>query len=118
MPNREIGYAVSKNYRNKGYTTQAAKGLIKYLFENTNLDVLNATALTYNKPSNRVIEKCGFKFINNVEIENHEFYYYKLNKSEWENNMKNFVIDDSTSEEGEIVRKGIIEYNLSKVPFT
>ena len=118
LPNREIGYAVSKNYRNKGYTTQAAKGLIKYLFENTNLDVLNATALTYNKPSNRVIEKCGFKFINNVEIENHEFYYYKLNKSEWENNMKNFVIDDSTSEEGEIVRKGIIEYNLSKVPFT
>ena len=85
LPNREIGYAISKNYRNKGYTTQAAQGLIKYLFENTNLEVLNVTALTYNKPSNRVIEKCGFNFISNIEIENQEFYYYKISKKQWEN---------------------------------
>lgn len=32
-PNREIGYAISKYHRNRGYTTQAVKGLIKYMFE-------------------------------------------------------------------------------------
>lgn len=84
LPNREIGYAISKDYRCKGYTTQAAEGLIKYLFEKTNTEVLNAIALTYNTPSNRVIQKCGFKFISNIEIENKEFYHYKLSKSEWE----------------------------------
>ncbi|WP_051623484.1 GNAT family N-acetyltransferase [Clostridium hydrogeniformans] len=82
-PNREIGYAISKDHTCKGYGTQAAQGLIKYLFENTNTDVLNATALTYNTPSNKVIEKCGFRLMGTIEIEGHDFYYYKLSKSQW-----------------------------------
>ena len=82
-PNREIGYAISKDYRNRGYTTQAVQGLIKYMFENTNVDVLNATALTYNTPSNKVIQKCGFMLMGKMVIENEDYFYYKLNKSEW-----------------------------------
>jgi [ribosomal protein S5]-alanine N-acetyltransferase len=84
LPNREIGYAISKDYRCKGYTTQAAQGLVKYLFENTNVEELNAIALTYNIPSNRVIHKCGFNFISSIEIEKQEFYHYKLSKHKWE----------------------------------
>lgn len=83
-PNREIGYAISRDYTGRGYATQAAQGLIKYLFENTNTDVLNATALIHNTPSNKVIQKCGFKLMGNMKIEGKNFYYYKLNKSEWE----------------------------------
>lgn len=83
-PNREISYAISKDYRCKGYTTQAAQGLIKYLFENTNVEELNTIALTHNIPSNRVIRKCGFNFISSIEIDNEEFYHYKLSKCEWE----------------------------------
>ena len=82
-PNREIGYAISKYYRGKGYATQAAKGLIRYIFEYTNIEVLNATALTYNTPSNRVIQKCGFKLIGTIVIDNQEYYHYKLLKNDW-----------------------------------
>lgn len=32
--------------------------------------------------------------------------------------MRNFVIDESTREEAGLVDNGIVEYNLSKVPFT
>ena len=32
--------------------------------------------------------------------------------------MKNYVIEESTREEYVLVDKGIVEYNLSKVPFT
>jgi len=32
--------------------------------------------------------------------------------------MKNYVIEKSTGEEYDLVNKGIVEYNLSKVPFT
>lgn len=39
-PNREIMYAISRDYRGKGYTTQAAQGLIDFLFQKTNVDVL------------------------------------------------------------------------------
>ncbi|MBU3114279.1 GNAT family N-acetyltransferase [Clostridium lacusfryxellense] len=79
-PNREVGYAISKYYRNKGYTTQAVQGLIKYMFEKTNIKVLNAIVLSHNVSSNRVIQKCGFRYMNNIEIENREFYYYKLRR--------------------------------------
>jgi RimJ/RimL family protein N-acetyltransferase len=81
-PNREIGYAISKYHRNKGYTTQAVKAFIEFLFEETNIKVLNAMALTYNIPSSKVIQKCGFRYLGNIKIENREFYHYKLCKSE------------------------------------
>ncbi len=79
-PNREIMYAISKDYRGKGYTTQAAQGMIKYLFEKTNVEILNAVALINNISSNRVIQKCGFVFFNSIEIENENYNYYKLTK--------------------------------------
>lgn len=81
-PNREIGYAISKYHRNKGYMTQAVQGLIRYLFENTNVAALNAIALADNAPSNKVIQKCGFKYIDNVKIGEREFYHYKHAKKE------------------------------------
>lgn len=87
-PNREVGYGISRDYTCKGYATQAVQGLTKYLFENTDLEVLNAVALTYNTPSNKVIQKCGFKLVGNLDLENQDFYYYKLTKSEWENSRK------------------------------
>lgn len=106
-PNREIAYAISKDYRGRGYTTEAANALIKYLFEKTDTTVINAIALTYNKPSNRVIQKSGFNFIGNIEIESEEFCQYKLNKNEWINkrrevykmNVRDFEeFDESCSE--------------------
>ena len=83
VPNREVGYGISRDYTCRGYATEAVRGLTKYLFENTDLEVLNAVALTYNTPSNKVIKKCGFSLVGNVDIENKDFYYYKLNKSDW-----------------------------------
>lgn len=81
--NTEIAYAISKYYRNKGYTTQAAKALINYLFEETNMDTLSALALINNLSSNRIIQKCGFKFSNNIEIGNRKFNWYKLCKKNY-----------------------------------
>ncbi|MCU5376068.1 GNAT family N-acetyltransferase [Bacillus cereus] len=82
-PNREIMYAVSSEYHNNGYATKATKGLIGYLFENTNVDVLNAIALIKNVPSNKVIEKCGFTYLGQQMIENQIYNHYVLSKSGW-----------------------------------
>ncbi|MFS1519546.1 GNAT family N-acetyltransferase [Bacillus sp. SCS-151] len=79
-PNREISYVISEYYRNKGYTTNAVKGLAKYLFEKTNLEILNAIALTNNESSNRVITKSGFTYMKTIDIEGEEYYQYILNK--------------------------------------
>lgn len=82
-PNREIMYAVSSEYHNNGYATKATKGLINYLFEKTNVDVLNAIALINNVASNKVIEKCGFTYLSQQTIENQIFNHYVLSKCEW-----------------------------------
>ncbi|EOP96793.1 GNAT family N-acetyltransferase [Bacillus cereus] len=82
-PNREIMYAVSSEYHNNGYATKATKGLINYLFEKTNVDVLNTIALINNVASNKVIEKCGFIYKCQQRIENQIYNHYILRKSEW-----------------------------------
>ncbi|HAK43796.1 MAG TPA: hypothetical protein DCM59_15210 [Clostridium sp.] len=56
--------------------------MIKYLFQETNADTLSALALRNNISSNRVIQKCEFKFIDNIEINDHEFNWYKLCKKD------------------------------------
>ncbi|AXO93283.1 acetyltransferase [Bacillus anthracis] len=86
-PNREIMYAVSSEYHNNGYATKATKGLINYLFEKTNVDVLNAIALINNVASNKVIEKCGFIYLSEQEIANQLYNHYQLSKSEWIKNI-------------------------------
>ncbi|EDX67387.1 acetyltransferase, GNAT family [Bacillus cereus NVH0597-99] len=82
-PNREIMYAVSSEYHNNGYATKATKGLVDYLFEKTNVDVLNAIALINNVASNKVIEKCGFIYKRQQKIENQIYNHYILRRSEW-----------------------------------
>lgn len=82
-PNREIVFAISIKLSNKGYRTQAVQGMIGYLFKNTDANELNAVALIHNTPSNRVIQKCGFEFVRNIEIDNEKYNYYKLCKDDW-----------------------------------
>ncbi|WP_337912922.1 GNAT family N-acetyltransferase [Cohnella zeiphila] len=82
-PNREIVYAVSKDHRGKGYTTQAAQAMIRYLFEQTDVEALAAIALVGNAPSNAVIRKCGFHYQSVIEIDSEKYDYYRLDKKGW-----------------------------------
>ncbi|SEN45488.1 GNAT family N-acetyltransferase [Paenibacillus sp. OK076] len=79
-PNREIMYGISKHFRNRGFTTQAVQGITQYLFENTNVEVLNAIALLTNQASSKVIQKCKFEYLNWIEIENEPYNHYQLLK--------------------------------------
>ncbi len=63
------------------------KGLIDYLFKETNLIILNAIALINNAPSNKVIKKCGFTYLSEQKIENQLYNHYVLSKSEWIKNI-------------------------------
>ncbi|WP_324656381.1 GNAT family N-acetyltransferase [Bacillus cereus] len=82
-PNREIMYAISNEHQNHGYATKATKGLIDFLFKETNLNVLNVIALINNVASNKVIEKCGFIYKSQQRIENQIYNHYILRRSEW-----------------------------------
>lgn len=59
--NPEIGYCLSKAYWNQGIMSEALKEFIKHLFKR-GFTTLLIEADERNIGSNRVIEKCGFKF--------------------------------------------------------
>ena len=57
-----ISYALSADYRGKGYMTETVKRMIKYAFEEMKIDLLTAFHYPHNICSKRVIEKCGFQY--------------------------------------------------------
>lgn len=53
--------STSKGLRGKGYGTKATKAIVKYAFEQLNINLIFSRILEYNAASQRVKEKCGFK---------------------------------------------------------
>ena len=58
----ELGYNINRNYWNKGYTTEASKGLIKWAYDVLDAREFCANYATANVASGKVLEKCGFEF--------------------------------------------------------
>lgn len=59
----EIGYVLSRDYWGKGLMPEAIQRVIPYLFEDIKLDAITVGHFTHNNQSRRVIEKCGFQFM-------------------------------------------------------
>jgi ribosomal-protein-alanine N-acetyltransferase len=66
---REIGYVLSKDYWGKGIMPEVVNEVIRYLFEEENLDFIVCGHFTDNNQSKRVQEKCGFKHYKQIKYE-------------------------------------------------
>jgi len=55
----EIGYAISPDYENQGYATEAARGMIDYAFSWSNIKMVDAHTLAEENASGKVLQKCG-----------------------------------------------------------
>ena len=62
----ELGYCLSKKFWNQGLMTEACLAFIGILF-NMGFDEMTIRAVKENIGSNRVIEKCGFVFVNETK---------------------------------------------------
>jgi RimJ/RimL family protein N-acetyltransferase len=88
----EIGYRIKPSERRKGYTTEAARLLVDYLFTTkTDIERIESVTDTENVPSQKVLEKNGFKregelrkrfFNKNGRYRNE--YIYSLLREEWQ----------------------------------
>lgn len=58
----EIEYCIGAEFQCRGYATEATKAIIAYGFDEINLHKVQICTKTINKPSKRVIEKCGFTY--------------------------------------------------------
>lgn len=67
----EIGYALSFEYWNKGYMTEALGGIIEFIFLNFNVEEVRAKYVAENIGSGKVMQKNNMKKI--YEIEEYEY---------------------------------------------
>jgi [ribosomal protein S5]-alanine N-acetyltransferase len=58
----ELGYVANRNVWGKGYVTEAAKALCDFAFKKMNVNRIEAGTIVGHVASQRVLEKCGFKF--------------------------------------------------------
>jgi RimJ/RimL family protein N-acetyltransferase len=63
----EIGYGIAPAYRGRGYASEAAQGLIDYAFEQPSVQTVWAHTLAEPNASVRVLTKCGFTMIAEME---------------------------------------------------
>ncbi len=56
----EIEYCIGKTFQNKGFITESVKAITAYAFEKVGFNRVQVSCRSVNKPSKRVIEKCGF----------------------------------------------------------
>ena len=69
LKGREIGYVLSKEHWGKGMMPEAVKAVIDWMFEHTEADFLTCGYFVWNRQSQRVQEKCGFRFLKYIEFE-------------------------------------------------
>lgn len=69
MLGREIGYVLSKAYWGQGLMPEAVKAVIQWLFFDQQLDFIIIGHFDHNSQSQRVIEKCGFRYIKTTQLE-------------------------------------------------
>jgi RimJ/RimL family protein N-acetyltransferase len=84
-----VHFWLGRKFWGKGYMTEAAKCVINYVFQGLNFNRLDVDLIAMNNRSQRVIEKCGFKF----ECEKEEYVkkegkyenmkYYRLLRREY-----------------------------------
>lgn len=58
----EVGYCIGKRWWNKGYTTEALRGVVEYWFDNTDAGWISAGHALQNPASGKVLQKAGFWF--------------------------------------------------------
>jgi len=86
----EVGYALSKDFWNKGYTTEAFEEVIKFGFERMKLNRVEATCKLANSASEKVMLKCGLSYEGILrkrlfaKSEYHDLKLYSLLRNEWE----------------------------------
>ena len=59
----EVGFSLVKNWRGRGYATEALKKVLEYLTENERICCVTAWCASENIGSRRVLEKAGMRYI-------------------------------------------------------
>jgi RimJ/RimL family protein N-acetyltransferase len=76
-PDVELGYKLGREFRGRGYATEASRASLDYGFEQLGLERIVAVAWPENAASIRVMEKAGMSFAGRGHHYGHETVVYE-----------------------------------------
>ena len=86
----ELGYKLGSRWWNQGYTSEAAKAVVEYMFQNTDVERIEAYNSVKNPASGKVMEKVGMhkegllRHFYKTREGFHDCTLYGIIRDEWE----------------------------------
>ena len=62
---RDVGWFIATEHQNKGYATEMARAILDFMFNEVEIEKIITSAATINKGSWKLMEKLGFKYLEN-----------------------------------------------------
>lgn len=93
----ELGYKLGSRWWNQGYSSEAAKAVIDYMFRNTDIERIASYSSVENISSRKVMEKAGMSYEGllrhyyKTREEFHDCTLYGIIRNEWE--KRYFVLE-------------------------
>jgi ribosomal-protein-alanine N-acetyltransferase len=82
-PEVELGYKLGREWRGRGFATEAGRAWLAYGFETLGLDRIVAVAWPENTASWRVMEKCGMTRVGPGHHYGHDTLLYRITREEF-----------------------------------
>lgn len=79
----DLGYRLNEKFWGKGYGLESALPWVKFAFEELKIEKLNAGAHEDNIGSNKILQKCGMKYINQYDWETFPWSWYEITADEY-----------------------------------
>ena len=79
----EVGYALIKDFRGKGYAAEASEAFLIYGFETLNLKEIVAVARPENRASRRVMERVGMTYDYTGRFYERDLVHYSISREEF-----------------------------------
>lgn len=82
LPHHDIGFAFLPAHQQKGYAFEAASAVLKDVLKHTKHPVVLATTLKDNFGSIRLLEKLGFQFAEQIQVQDKNLLLHSITSSE------------------------------------
>lgn len=77
----ELGYRLDPAVRGQGVATEAARAVVDWGFGELGMTRINAIVLHDNVASIKVLEKLGFDYVRDTDVEGRPWMFYRLERS-------------------------------------
>lgn len=111
----QIGYWLSPNHWGKGLMTEAVQTMVDSFFQLTEENILIASTRLINPASQRILEKCGFRYEGTGSFEAaangqvFEVQNYAVTRGEWRENKKDLYNIPESSKKSSTVSDNLTQ---------